>query len=230
MSKKNSSQFTREIKQIKSSVLELRKDADTNYHWILLKRWILSIGVVIVGLILGLVVGHFGPSSQIQITNEVAVRNMSPVIFDATITVCGLMIGFVPVISIFFVGEIRKFYREVVEETAEIKKKSKGDELKLVNSYLNLSNMTVQNIISGILKYTRDFVAVSVFLFLFLILGYMYLIGHGLEGVSLFVDFIVLVIVITGIFPIVATALYQPTLKLVRYVIPKEEIWKIEFD
>jgi hypothetical protein len=38
------------------------------------------------------------------------------------------------------------------------------------------------------------------------------------------------ILIITGLFPIVGMALYQPTLKLVKYIIPKKEIWKIELE
>lgn len=44
----------------------------------------------------------------------------------------------------------------------------------------------------------------------------------------IFIGTYVLYVIITGLFPIINMALYQPALRFGRCIIPEREIWRIE--
>ena len=73
---KNSTQHAEKIKQLKNSVFELYKQAETNYYRVLMKRWVVCIGVAVGAMILGIVLSNVTPIQQIQPLDEAAVKSM----------------------------------------------------------------------------------------------------------------------------------------------------------
>ena len=234
LSKGQNPEDDEEINKLKKDIIEFGKNANTNYHKLLLKKWAITFGFIIIGIVFGVVLFYFtsvhNVLPNIPPIESTKIEEISTVIFNATITINGLIIGFIPLISFFFVKEIREHENVLKQFRNKEQKEAKGKKLKLIKTFYNLVLMTGQNMRSGVLRYTQTYVFVTIMLQVYLVIAYAGLTGRELSGLFLIIDFIFLSVVVTGLNPIISLALNQPSFKLVKYIIPQKEVWNIELE
>ena len=120
MSEKKANEENKEIEEMRNIIPELRKLAFKNFHWVLLKKWLLSIGFILVGVVLGIVVFHF-VSLPISPLEPSKIEEIAKAVIAPSVTVNGLFVAFVPVISFFYIEEIKEKQKEVKEVFQEKK-------------------------------------------------------------------------------------------------------------
>jgi hypothetical protein len=232
LSKKRSENENAELEKLKKEIIDLRRDAEKNYHRMFLKYWgIMVVIATIFPLIFGIIFGVLAQNGALALpalidSSEIA--EIAPVIFTATITVNGLIIGFSPLVSIFFTGQIREREEDLERDWKSEKKKLKGAKLKLNQIYNTLIFMLLHNVKSGVLKYTETYIAISIMTQVGLILGYILTAGNNLLPLGFSIDFFCLSVVIFGLLPLLGIAFYLPSLKFVRYLVVEKEILRIE--
>ena len=224
-----------ELRRLREGISELEKDVNINYYWEMLKVWLISIAIVsgITGLVFIVIFFARIPKPlPSEIIDPAKVEDISKVIFTATITVNGIVMGFVPLTSFFFAREIAEHQHGLLELWETENKESEGEKLNLIRYYYNLLLASMNNLRSGVLRYARTYIIISVFLLLFLMTSYVVWVIQELVPLFLLVDIIFLAITFQGILPVINIALYQPVLRFVRYDImeKKGEIVKIEFE
>lgn len=226
MSEKKADEKKKEIEEMKKKIPELEEIAFKNYHWVLLKAWLLFIILIPIGLILGIVVFHFIPV-DISPLEPSKIEEIAKTLIAPSVTMNGLFIAFVPVISFFYIEEIKENQKDVKEGLQEEKKRFKENEdLKTIDYFFDLAFTLWHNIRSGVLKYTRTYLSVSILSLFYLVIFYVAL----SPIIFMLADACLLIIILTGVFPIINFALYKPTLKLRTYFIPERIVKKIEYE
>ena len=211
---------------MKKEIPELEEIAFKNYHRALLKKWLLLITLIPIGVILGIVVFHF-ISVHVSPLEPSKIEEIAKTLVAPSVTVNGLFIAFVPVISFFYIEEIKEKQKDVKEELQEEKKRFKENEdLKTIDYVYGLASTLWHNIRSGVLKYTRTYLSVSILSLFYLVIFYVVL----SPTIFILADVCLLVIILTGVFPIIDIALYKPALKLATYVIPEKIVKEIEYE
>ena len=230
LSKKQTNEENKELEKLRKDIHELRENANTNYHWELLKQWITMIGLLVVVYVIvsitAVIVGRFMTLPEpIELSK---IEGISSVIFQAIITINGLIIGFVPLISFFFAREVRERERGCKQDWKEEKEKYKEEKQRLINEYYTCLIMLWHNVRSGVLRYTQTYVLTSVFLQSMLVSIYVGTMVSGIASLCILISSCVMFVVITGLFPIINIALYEPALRFVGYIIPEKVVWRIE--
>lgn len=200
------------LEWLKRTNSKLKVEAFKNYHYILLKKWILSLGLVIIGLIIGLATGYFD-LINISPIEPTLIENLATTIIAPSITINGLFITITPVISFFFLSEAKEMEKESRQELEEIKEDI-GEEKEALSEFENMvkyEHAFFYNLRCGILNYVRTYITIALSSLLFLFMAYVLL----NPPLFLLADVIVVVILLTGIFPIISIALYKPGLTLV---------------
>ena len=225
MSKQRTNEKAKEIEEMRKKIPELEESAFTNYHWILLKIWLKMIALIGFGLFLGVLVIIFVPFPPVTPLEPYKIEEMARVLLAPSITMNGLFITFVPIISFFFIEEVKEHQKIILELWTEQEKKfQREDDLEVVNRFYGLDHILRHNIRSGVLRYTRTYLIISLFSLFFVLQLYTIL----SPALFILVDTTLLLVIFTGIFPIISTALYKPALRLVRYVIPEKIVTRIE--
>jgi len=239
-------QENEELKEIRKSNMELMELAGKNFHYYLLKQWVIISLLLPIGILFGALIFYF---VKLPLPEPIALSKLeeiSPVVFDATLTLNGLIIGFVPLISFFFVREVREHERDLLqdwkdEEKQRVKegqsneekdkkskkeeqRKSENEKLKLMNANYTLLLMVSHNLRSGVLRYARTYVAITILLQITLICAYINAVGYEITVLSLLADIIILYVIFGGLIPLISIALYQPALRFVRYFVGREVI------
>lgn len=222
-----SEESKKKIEDMKGTISELKKFAFKNYHWFLLKKWLLIVGGLLIGLFVGLVVSYFVPTPSSAHFPQSKIDDIAKSVISPSITMNGLFVAFVPVISFFYIAEIKEIQKRSEEDLLEDKKQfTEAEDLKVVDSALNLVRAFWHNYRTGVLKYTRTYLIVSLvslfsLLFLYVALD---------SGLFITIDIFLLISILCGIFPIISTALDRPTLKLKTHVIPARVEQTIEYE
>jgi len=228
-----------ELKKLKMEIPLLEEIADKNYHHELLKMWGITIGffliALLVGLCLGLLSSNYVSVPQITVDRS-KIEDITKTVFTASVTVSGLILGFVPVVSFFFVRELKeeqKFIRQQRNKQIEKYENQKEDEnrednLNTINTYYGLHLMLYRNLRSGILNYLRTYLLISLFLLFCLLILFFPMILNDLALFFIFVNTLFAVVILTGISPIVQIALAEPTYRIVTYIIPEKIVKRIE--
>lgn len=232
-------QENEELKEIRKSNMELMELAGKNFHYYLLKQWVIVSLLLPIGILLVALIFYF---VKLPLPEPIALSKLeeiSPVVFDATLTLNGLIIGFVPLISFFFVREMREHERDLLQDwkdeekkrvkkdkksKKEEKRKSENEKLKLMNANYTLLLMVSHNLRSGVLRYARTYVAITILLQITLICAYINAVGYEITVLSLLADIIILYVIFGGLIPLISIALYQPALRFVRYFVGREVI------
>jgi hypothetical protein len=218
------------IDYLKKELPELKKAAFKNYHLFLLKIWLIPIGVIFAVLAICFVIGGYFPSKTPPLLSPSDLEIVAQTSIAPSMTISGLFVTIMPVITFFFITEIKDSQREEEEKYENMKSKFKETEdLKVINDTDNLTNALYHNFRSGILRYLRTYLAGSLMSLFVMLCSY---IGFSRIQMALyiFVDIACLAIVFMGIFPIVIIALNLPTLKLKTYVIPQQIVEQIEYE
>lgn len=211
----NQSKSTLEILKEKNE--ELKNLAFKNYHWELLKRWMIGLGFVGVGVIVGIVVFALTPQNlliaALSSSSSFSVGDLTKSLIAPSLTMNGLFVTLLPVIGFFFLTEVKDWEKESRENTERLTQNigKKEDSKKEVAKRAKYEHAFFTNIRCGILSYMRSYVTIGLGSLLFLLFAYVLL------NSALFLLTVVLVpvILLTGIFPIISIALNKPALTLV---------------
>jgi len=172
LSEKKADEKKKEIEEMKKKIPELEELAFKNYHWVLLKAWLLFIILIPIGVILGIAVFNFFPV-DISPLEPSKIEEIAKTLVAPSITMNGLFIAFVPVISFFYIEEIKEKQKDVKEELQEEKKRFKENEdLKTIYYVYDLAFTGWHNVRSGVLKYTRTYLSVSILSLFYLVIFY----------------------------------------------------------
>ena len=231
--KKQTNQENKELQKLREDIIELQKNADKNFYWILLKQWLIPVLALGLILLVAIIIGIIGlfiilPAIFPEPVEPSKIEEISPIVFQAIVTINGLIIGFVPLSGFFFAREVRDRERGYEQDWEEEEKKSTGEKLNLTRVYYSLLLMLWHNVRTGVLRYTLTFVTTSVFSQFLSIFFYVVTMGYGMARLFILIDFVILSIVIFGLYPIIRISLYQPALKFVRYAIVEREYVRIE--
>jgi len=226
MSENQDDNENKELGKLRKEISELRERTYADIYREMIKYWIMGILLIIGGGFLGFLA--IGIASRFITLPEFAVDlskigEIASDIFTVTIAVGGVAIGFVPLCSFFFLREIREHQNELEQDLEKQKKKSKGEKRKLIETINTHWFVIWNNLRSGILRYTRTFLLVSIFLQLILMEFYVVTTLQEMAPVYIIVDFIVLMIIITGLFPLINVALYQPALRPAKIIVVEKE-------
>ena len=225
MSKQRTKDKAEEIEEMKKKLPELEESAFKNYHRVLLKIWLKMIALIGFGLFLGLLVSIFVPFPPATPLDPSEIEEMARALLAPSITMNGLFITFVPIISFFFIEEVKEHQKVILELWTEHEKKFEREEdLEVVNRFYGLEHILGHNMRSGVLRYTRTYLIISLFSLFFILQLYIIL----SPALFMLFDTTLLLIIFTGIFPIISIALYKPALRLVKYVIPEKIVARIE--
>jgi hypothetical protein len=227
MSEKDADKKNKEIEEMKEETPRLKEIAFKNYYRLLLKEWLMPIGVFVSGIILGLILYYFIVPKALFPFNTLKAEEIARNILAPSVTMNGLFITFVPVISFFYIQEIKEQKEQIKEEQREKEREfERKEDLKVVNSSFNLAYVFWNNVKSGILKYLKIYLIISIISLFMLVYVYVLVDSFLFILVDTFLQFTVF----TGIFPIINMALYRPSIKLVRYVIPERIVENIEYE
>jgi len=235
----NKDKVNDELKKLQKEIPQLEENADKNYHHELLKIWAKTIGLVLIGLLIGAILAwlfhDYLPVPYIAVDSS-KFEETAKTIFTSTVTLSGLIIGFLPVVSFFFVREIkeeqqsikREWNKQVEEYRDREESENKENNLNIINTYYVLLLMLYKNIRSGVLNYLKTYLLISLFLLFYLLMFFTEMILINLTVLFILIDTMFSVIILTGIVPIVWLALAEPTYRIVRYVVPEKIIKVIE--
>lgn len=222
MSKKQDEAENKELGKLKKEISELRERAYENIYREMIKYWVIGISITMGSILLGFfIIGIFSrfitfPQLDVDLSKF---GEIAPDIFTVTIAVSGVITGFVPLCSFFFLQESREHQKELEQDYEQQKKTSKGEKLKLIETIDYIWFVIWHNLRSGILKYTRTFVLFSIFLQLMLMEFYVITTVQEITPLYIIADFIVLMLIITGLFPLINVALYRPALRPVDVMV-----------
>jgi len=222
LSKKRADEENEELGKLREEISEFQKLADKNYYQEMIKYWIFGMLIILGTALVVWIFSHFVtlPQSSIEPSK---IEELAPVIFNATVTVNGVIIGFVPVCSFFFSREIRENQHEVIQEWEQKKKESEGERQNLINISYSFQFTAWHNLRSGVLKYTRTYVGTSIFLQVYLVILYAVMSADKMVPFYLFFNIVFLTIIFVGLFPLINVALYKPALRVVRIGIVEKE-------
>lgn len=149
------------IEDIRKRIPELKEMAFKSYYRVLLKKWLLSVAGIFVGVVIGSVLVYVVPIPSLPYAPS-TIDDLAKSIIGPSVTVNVLCVTFVPVISFFYSAEIKETQREAEMEIKEIREEfTETEDLKVVNSAYDLVNAFWYNFRIGVLKYTRIYLISS---------------------------------------------------------------------
>lgn len=215
------------IENMKKYIVDIKKWAFKNYHWVLLKQWLMIIGSLLVGVFLAIIIIYFVPMPTNLHYSQSKIDDIAKSVISPSITMNGLFVAFVPVISFFYIAEIRDRQKQAEEDLLEVRKQfTEAEDLKVIDSASTLVDAFWHNYRTGVLRYTRSYLATSIVSLFVLLFLYMSLDS----GLFITIDLFLLFSILSGVFPIMAVALDRPSLKLKTYVVPAKVEERIEYE
>jgi hypothetical protein len=221
-----SEETKKKIESIRKYIVDLEKWVQTNFYWLLLKQWLIYVGTVPIGMLLGYAIGYSRVIPIGSYPTQSQINDISKSIIAPSMTMNGLFIAFVPVIAFFFIAEIKEKQKSADEDLlGERKQFTEAEDLRIFDLAFDLANAFFHNYRVGVLKYTRTYLVASLFSLFFLLLSYV-----GLDSNQfILVDLILLVLLLAGVIPIINAALSEPSLKIKTYVVSGKVVRRIEY-
>ena len=191
------------LDQLKKENSKLKKDAFRNYHFVLLKKWLIIISVAFIGVFLGLAVSYVAPP-VVSTTGQISLSTLTPTIIGPSITINGLFITLTPVISFFFLSEIKEMDKESKMDREKLRSNitDNKEAITELDKLINYEHAFSYNLRCGVLSYVRTYVYIAL-TSLFILLA-TYLLNPALFFIA---DLLVLAVLLTGIFPVLSVAL-----------------------
>jgi len=220
-----------ELNQLQEENKEMLKGLGEHILRRMLASWLIAPFALVLSLVTIFVLGMTGilgiPNTQILIDLEI-LESINSDIFAATITVVGLIIGMVPIISFFYLGELKDARIDIKKSLTE-RKKEKSKEIKdALEVQENLLDVIITNMNKAVKTYTQIAVAFSAFSLLVLLFVYMEIgvqnaihSGTSIMGdniaINVLFNIVILFFIGTEVFPLVGLALYDLGYKIIRY-------------
>lgn len=223
---------SREMEELRKDIQDLQEEAKRDYYGEMISIWKRAVamlnGIPLLAFLLLVLISYFSPLPKIPV-DFTKLAKVASDIFVATITINGVLTGVVPIISFFFISEIKEHYHEIKEDLEKDRTEDPDEKQRLTRSKDNLYYVVTNNLRSSILKYAKTYITSSILFEVFLILTYALIAEYEImSGLYIIFDIAVLSSLVFGIFPIIEIALFRPTLRLVQYIIPKKIVTRIE--
>ena len=223
---------SRETEELRKDIRDLQEEAKRDYYGEMISSWKRAVAILIVipllVILLLVLISYFFPLPKIPVDFTKQAKVASD-IFVATITINGVLTGVVPIISFFFISEIKEHYHEIKEDLEKDRTEDSDEKQKLTRSKDTLLYVVTNNLRSGILKYAKTYITTSILFQVILIATYAVIAEYEtMSGLYIFFDISVLNSLVFGIIPIIDIALFRPALRLVQYIIPKKIVTSIE--
>jgi hypothetical protein len=212
----------------------MRELAERNWHRWLLKYWFYSVVAISVSVSIGFVIGYAIEPQLSQIVTPLEpseVLDRTKILFGPSITILGISVAFMPVISFFLVNDLKEGKENSMEQWKEKEAKFKENKelateenLRLVNNYCAFDYSSWVNVICGVMQYARTFISASLLSMIILIVAF---IGAP-SGWFVLVDIWLLTSMLMGIFPILSMAFHKPALRFRDYIIVERIETRIE--
>jgi len=234
LSDKKTNEQNKELQSLRKEKSELFKEAKRDYYQEMISQWrklsaYFIIGMGILSFIVFLVVYSIPmPSPDTVLIERSRIEGIADVIFTVTIAVNGIMIGIVPLCCFFFIREVREEENMYKRDWKEERNKGKGDRLELINRKYWLLSVIGNNLISGVLTYTKTFVSWSITLLFASIAVYFSMATLGLDLFFITINLIIFSIIFFGILPVINISLYRPYLRPVKYIYVEKEFVTFE--
>jgi hypothetical protein len=219
--------LTTEIVEMKKRVKDAEKTINENAYHILLKRWATFVAVTLtialvtagIGIIIALQYPQTIPSGLLS---QIKIESIVGTILGPSVTTIGLVIGFTPVISFFFVNgmkddrrEFKRMKKSFLKTLSENKLFETHENTSLVEMHYAYLEIIVHNRISGILKYVGTFIIVSLISLPLLIEAEVVL----NSTIFLLLDLLSIVIIVEGIIPIIGISTYRPAIRITEHLV-----------
>ena len=111
MSKKDTNGKNKEIREKKEAIPQLKEIAFKNWYRTLLRSWLISIGLLFLGMVSFGALIYFVPISPlfpISPLESSKIEEIAKSVLAPSVTINGLFITFIPVISFFYLQETEK--------------------------------------------------------------------------------------------------------------------------
>lgn len=169
------------------------------------KKWYAGARVVLPTFSLILLVVGLVPYSTDQLSR---LEDITKSVLAPSITINGLFIPFFPVITFFFINEIKKYIdtlnydkEKTINQLKNVKLDNEGN-LTLINEFYQFEEMYWHSMSCDILKYVKKYLTYAIFSLVLLVLTFVML-----PKIFIVFDFLVLILLVLGIFPILDLAL-----------------------
>ena len=222
--KESQERLVSELERMKKDERKLGELVDRNWHRWLLKYWSYIVIIVIVSVVVTSLIANILSLYLSQIITPyepAAVDEMRSLMLTPSTLIIGISICFMPVISFFFVNDLKEGKEKSIEqwkkketELKENKEIATEENLKILNGYYT-SNYTIWvHIICGVTHYARTFLIVSI-VSMILLLEFFIILPSGY-----LIAFIICLLasILSGILPILGLAFYQPVLRFRNHI------------
>lgn len=198
-------------------------------EWLFIPLGFTAVTVIVYILTSTGVIATNGSPVQIDLTT---LQTLNSDIFTATITVIGIIIGIVPLISFFYLDELKNVSQETHNNIRE-EKQGKSEELKgSLDSEEKFHDILHTKIKKAVKRYTESAVGFSVLSLLAITLMFFYFGIQNLVlvngtvpsstasnlGTNIIINITILFYVISEVFPLVSIAFYDVGYKAVRLI------------
>jgi len=140
-------------------------------------------------------------------------------IFIAAITIMGLIIGFLPIIGFFYLGEIKE-HRKEIESSLLADKAGKSDDIRQMVDHIDyLYDVIANHLENTVKKYMLINVIASAITIFVIIFSYVsFGITDTVDSLESFIIVSIYAVVpmVHGIFPLVGLAFYAPSYKVIQ--------------
>jgi uncharacterized membrane protein len=161
----------------------------------------------------------FAGAQSVATVSLTRLETLGSDIFTVSTTVIGLIIGFLPIIGFFYLGEIKED-RKKIESSLLAEKAGKSDDVQQMVDGINHLYDVITNLLeSAVKKYMLINVIASVLAVFVIIFSYVSLgITGTVDSLELFiiVSIFAVVPIVYGIFPLVALAFYATSYKVIQ--------------
>jgi magnesium-transporting ATPase (P-type) len=188
-------------------------------------RWMLAVWLIpplVLELLLFLGAIYSSSTGAQPVLNITLTRleTLASDVFVATITVVGLIIGFLPIISFFYLGVIKDDGKEI-EDRLLREREGKSDEIKrMIDGLDYLYDVIGSHVESAVKKYTAINVMISFSAILGIIWSYItFSIQDTVNSLGWFlvISVFVLIPIVYAILPLVSMAFYAPSYKVIKH-------------
>lgn len=187
---------------IDKAIAKYKKNATEEIHLLILRKWRNYAGIAVALFVIILEV-YFGFLNRLPV-DPVKVQSLATTLFEASVTVIGILIGIFPVVSFFASDQMEKRGKptENYDSDNELLQKAKqffgAEYTKKLDSFEKLVYVMYHNFKIGVLRYTATYLKISISLLLALIFLYV-----SLDPIYFIpIDVSILIIVLFGVLPI----------------------------
>lgn len=227
--KKSDSTLTieKQLAEMNELTSKAQKLVNENAFYAFLKIWARNLAATYIGgSIFALIGFYLATAGQITLTGPIFrtgdLESSIAVIVAPSITIIGLVLGFTPVITFFFINNLKddqKSFEEQRDNNLKILSKHKSintlENKNLIKNYFSYLRIIVHNRISGVLKYIQWFLFLSIILLPLLIEAYFIF----SPVVFLIADLFIIISIAEGIIPILNVCTYKPAIRIKEHFV-----------